>query len=98
VFHWLTQTEIDRQRYRSQQLGSAQALARLVRRPGGMHDLILQLITTNSARTDASLPVTLLLSSDDFEADASRAGTAVGSSFPHGYHQHRTSDRFGEPG
>jgi hypothetical protein len=98
VFHWLTQTEIDRQRYRSQQLGSAQALARLVRRPGGMHDLILQLITTNSARTDASLPVILLLSSDDFEADASRAGTAAGSSFPHGYHQHRISDRFGEPG
>jgi hypothetical protein len=63
-----------------------------------MHDLILQLITTNSARTDASLPVTLLLSNDDFEADASRAGTAAGSSFPHGYHQHRISDRFGEPG
>jgi hypothetical protein len=63
-----------------------------------MHDLILQPITTNTARTDASLPVTLLLSRDDFEADASRAGMAAGSSFPHGYHQHRTSDRFGEPG
>ena len=37
VFHRLTQTEVDRQRYRRQQLGSTQAFARVAQRPGGMH-------------------------------------------------------------
>ncbi|MGW0055850.1 hypothetical protein [Nocardia nova] len=43
VFHRLTQTEVDRQRYRGQQFGSAQTLCRARQRPVRVHFPIVHL-------------------------------------------------------
>jgi len=88
MFHWLTQTEIDRQRYRRQQLGSTQAFARVAQRPVGMHALILHLIRSISARTEGRLPSPFLLSAMYLRPMPHAPEWLADESFPHEYHQH----------
>jgi hypothetical protein len=56
VFHRLPQAEVNRQRYRRQQLGSAQAFSRGARRRGWVHATILHLKLTPSMRTTWQRP------------------------------------------
>ena len=81
VLHRLSQTEIDRQRYRRQQLGSAQAFCRVLRGPVRLHALI---VTCCHSRADVFWA---------HGASAPCAETVSGQPFQHGCRQYPTRDR-----